>query len=261
MADGKLADAAFRLGQLRGFGISRISKVVALADQDRFGIYDSRSAHGLSDLLDGQGNRIVPIPPGRVVRGDTRSKRDFCTAFANYTGLLRLLHTFAQAEYGTIFPRVADIEMALFMRSRSGCVKTGLTQSEDPPHHLRPLAEHDEESTYWTCGPENKRTAFRVLFDEGSTTVFTGKNFSTGLTLTDKQVDVCMSEFRDQDCFPLSNSKTNDDRDKSGLGEYFRVRRRKSPLFASHFASLWVTQGRLKVVAKSPLMFRVVSRG
>ncbi len=257
LAQGNVTDAAFCLGQVRGFGISRISKIIALSNQDGFGIYDSRSAHGLSDLCDKDGNRIVPIPPGRVIYGDALSKRDFCKEFANYTEVLRMLHNLAKADYEKIFPRVADIEMALFMRSRRGLVATNLTRLENPPHHLQPVADYDEESTYWTCGPEKKRTAFRVLFEGGSTTVFTGNSFCTDLTLTGEQVAECLAWVRQKGMVPLANSKIGK-RDENGLGEYFHREWRVSPLFASHFASLWVTQGRLRIVGRSPLRFRVV---
>ena len=44
----KVAEAAKALVKLPRIGISRASKILALSDQLEFGIYDSRSAHGLS---------------------------------------------------------------------------------------------------------------------------------------------------------------------------------------------------------------------
>ena len=71
--DATVADAAAELVRLPGIGISRASKILALANQREFGIYDSRSAHGMSDLCDAS-RRLIAIPPGRVIRGDHKTK-------------------------------------------------------------------------------------------------------------------------------------------------------------------------------------------
>src|SRR5260370_23729113 len=84
LASNEIAQAARELVKLFRAGISRASKILALSDQQGFGIYDSRSAHGLSDLKDNRG-RFIAIPPGRVIAGDTRTKEEYCTAFEQYT--------------------------------------------------------------------------------------------------------------------------------------------------------------------------------
>jgi len=45
----ELAEAALELTKLKNMGISGSSKLLALSDQTNLGIYDSRSAHSLSD--------------------------------------------------------------------------------------------------------------------------------------------------------------------------------------------------------------------
>lgn len=117
--------AAIEIVKMKGIGISRASKVLAISNQNDYGIYDSRSAHGLSDLTFSDKKRI-PIPPGRVVPGDDHlNNYDFCYGFQNYTWVLRYLREKALQDPGLKhhFPRVADIEIAFFTRSRLG-IKT-----------------------------------------------------------------------------------------------------------------------------------------
>jgi hypothetical protein len=122
----QIADAAHELIKLSKIGISRAAKVLALSDQNELGIYDSRSAHGLSDLVDFAGCRIIPIPPGRVVAGDNKSADEYCIAFENYVWVLRhfrrLLGGYSDA-LRRGFPRIADLEIAFFMRSKNGDIK------------------------------------------------------------------------------------------------------------------------------------------
>ncbi|MBK9169652.1 MAG: hypothetical protein IPM24_19635 [Bryobacterales bacterium] len=89
LRSGRLAEAARALCELRGVGISRASKILALSDQRELAIYDSRAAHGLRKLVDQSEERLVPIPPGRVIRGDTG--KDFNQGFQRYICVLRLL--------------------------------------------------------------------------------------------------------------------------------------------------------------------------
>lgn len=123
---GRISEAAMTLCGLRGIGISRATKVLALSNQTEYGIYDSRAAHGLSDLSR-NGKHLIPIPPGRsvAVRSDHGDKARFCRAYRDYTLLLRHFRDRAK-ETPALAPtlrRAADIEMALFARSRSGLVE------------------------------------------------------------------------------------------------------------------------------------------
>jgi hypothetical protein len=239
-----LAEAARELIKLPRVGISRASKILALSDQGEFGIYDSRSGHGLSDLVDHAGRRLVAIPPGRVITGDPKTKDGYCRAFEEYTWVLRYFRTLAleDASLRPAFSRVADLEMAFFMRSRSGQIE--LTDRQQAvPEHLRAIAERDEENVFWTLGPGSKSQQFWAILDSSTVTVLTGKK-KTPKTLTARDIDNCLEHF-EREHFPLSNTKTTEDRDPLGLGEYF-AQNFGSSVFASHFAALWVHQGRLE---------------
>jgi len=148
------AEAAMELLKLPRIGISRASKVLALSDQQEFGIYDSRSGHGLSDLAL-SGRRIIAIPPGRVIRGDSRTSDGYCRAFAEYTWVLRYFRDRAceDPSLRSAFSRAADLELAFFVRSRSGLLET-TTRRPGAPEHLQRIADQDEENTFWTLGQD-----------------------------------------------------------------------------------------------------------
>ena len=242
-----VAEAARELVKLPRIGISRASKILALSDQREFGIYDSRSAHGLSDLVDRAARRIIVIPPGRVITGDPRTKDGYCRAFEKYIWVLRYFRNLAlqDSSLGPAFSRVADLEMAFFMRSRSGELDLA-ARNRTVPEHLRSMAEHNEEDAYWTLGPGMKSKQFFAIVDASAVTVFTGEK--SALTLNAQDIKVCLSHFG-LDPFPLSNSKTAEKRDPRGLGEYF-ARNFGSSVFASHFAALWVHHGFLEATLK-----------
>lgn len=244
-----VAQAARELVKLPQVGISRASKILALSDQREFGIYDSRSGHGLSDLVDRAGRRVVAIPPGRVIAGDPKTKEEYCFAFERYTWVLRHFRTLAREDssLGPAFSRVADLEMALFVRSRSGQIELA-DRHGAVPQHLRTIAQHDEESAFWTLGPGRKSKQFWAISDGSAVTVLTGDK-KTLKTLKAKEIDACLAHFG-RDLFPLSNSKTAEDRDPRGLGEYF-AQNFGSSVFASHFAALWVHQGLLEASFRS----------
>ncbi|MBI1788687.1 MAG: hypothetical protein HYR60_14205 [Acidobacteria bacterium] len=256
-----IAEAARALVQLREVGISRASKVLALSDQDELGIYDSRSAHGLSDLRNAAGCRIIAIPPGRVVRGDVKTPNGFCVAFEEYAWVLQHFRDLAERSkvFGAERVRVADLEMAFFARSRTGAIALSIASAK-PPAHLRSVAELDEESAFWTLGPGKKAKPFWVTFKDASVTVLTGTDGKTACDLDQEQIAACLKHFG-HDWFLLSNSKTPGGRDPNGLGEYF-FRNFGSPVFASHFAALWVHQRLLEQEPVSgAIRLRVVPEG
>jgi hypothetical protein len=236
----RLGQAATELVKLPGIGISRASKILALSDQSELGIYDSRSAHGISDLVDSAGRRIIAIPPGRVITGDGRTKDGYCIAFEEYTWVLRHLRMLARndSSLGHVLLRVADLEMAYFMRSRTGEIASP-DQHPTVPQHLRRISAHDEENLFWTLGPGGKSKPFWAIINSSSVTILTGEN-KTPKTLGTESIKECLAHFG-RDPFPLSNSKTAEDRHPKGLGAYF-AQYFGSSVFASHFAALWVHQ-------------------
>jgi hypothetical protein len=147
---------------------------------------------------------------------------------------------------GTVFSRVADLEMAFFMKSRKGQLEPG-NPHRPVPEHLRTIAELDEENTFWTLGPGRKSKVFWAIFGSSEVTILTGEK-KTPKTLKAKDTDTCLAHF-EREIFPLSNSKTAEDRDPRGLGEYFS-QNFGSSVFASHFAALWVHQGLLEATWK-----------
>jgi hypothetical protein len=162
----RIAEAASKLLELPKIGISRASKVLGLSDQSEFGIYDSRSAHGMSDLFDSSSRHLILIPPGRVLAGDRGTKSQYCTAFENYIWVLREFRRLAAADSSLhkAFPRVADLEIAFFARSRSGGIEVHDPETK-PPKHLDKVAVHDEESLFWTLGRGRKAKPFWAILD------------------------------------------------------------------------------------------------
>jgi hypothetical protein len=238
-----IAAAARELTALPRIGISRASKILALSNQHEFGIYDSRSAHGLSDFVDGTGRRHICIPPGRVITGDAKTTNQYCDAFEHYIRVLRLFREIAAQDtrFANVFSRVSDVEMAFFMRSRAGDLplsNPSLTVAQD----LHTKSDLNEEDEFWTLGPGKKSRRFFAIIDASTITVLTGELMNP-FTLRQQDVQDCLRHFSDRE-FPLSNSKTSSNRDPAGLGEYF-ARKFGSSVYASHFAALWVREGRL----------------
>jgi hypothetical protein len=122
----EFAEAALELTKLNNMGISGASKLLALSDQTNLGIYDSRSAHGISDLVI-NGKSLLLIPPGRStkVTGDANLPQvQYCYSFQVYTWVLQFLRDKAllNPNLNEHFKRVADIEIAYFARSRAGLI-------------------------------------------------------------------------------------------------------------------------------------------
>lgn len=241
LRQGRIVDAARGMTSPAGIGISRASKVLALSNQNNLGIYDSRSAHGLSDLVH-DGRRLIPIPPGRSVVGDSRSKEQFCQAFETYIWVLRFLRDRAQqdAELREHFTRLSDLEIAFFAKSRGEAANQemrGLTGLSDARSAL------DEGDYYRTLGFGGKAKGFGAHIDEDGIRVLTGPEGRTPLYLSNRDMESCLSHFAAVGWFPLGNQI--DKVKENGLGEYFLKVLGVSPKFASHFASILVAQGRL----------------
>jgi len=254
----QIAGAAWQLVQLPGIGISRASKVLALKNQNDFGIYDSHSAHGLSDLVDASGNRVVLIPPGRnnLIPGDHATKKQFCAAFERFTWVLREFRRMAalDRELCPIFTTVAEIEIALFSRSRNRLISS---------HGAPPRRSARRKETVGNIEGVHLKTLgkgkpFQVVIEASATTVITGDN-NTPFTLRENQIRECLNHFG-EGWFPLSNSKTDSERDPDGLGEYFS-QNFGSSVFASHLAALWKAQGKVEVrKEQGRLELRVIKR-
>lgn len=142
--------AALELTKLSGVGISRASKILGVSNQNKLGIYDSRTAHGLSDLKCMQ-KRLIPIPPGQVIDGDTDLGHvEFCAAYQLYNWVLGYFKRLAinHEDLSTHFSRVADIEIAFFSRSRAGLImpedKNSLIRNLETLFHTEMLSLYDK---------------------------------------------------------------------------------------------------------------------
>jgi len=240
LAQERVKDAALILTRLPGIGISRASKILALSDQNNLGIYDSRAAHGLSDLYyDGQ--RMIPIPPGKVIAGDSHFATDnFCSAFERYIWVLRYLHICCQMDSSLSrnFSRVSDLEIAFFSRSR---LSKSFLLSNAPYNQAEPATEEDDH--YLTLGYGDRAKSFWANIDESGITIFTGPEGKTACKLNNEVITTCLNHFSNSSWFLLGNAIDNV---KAGsLGEYFKYQLKLSPKFASHFAAILYNQGRL----------------
>jgi hypothetical protein len=240
LAQERLKDASLTLTKLPGIGISRASKILALSDQNNLGIYDSRAAHGLSDLSC-DGRRMIPIPPGKVIAGDSHLSTDnFCSAFEQYVWVLRGLHNYCQNDstLSRHFGRVSDLEIAFFSRSR---LSKSLLINNDPYTQAESMAEEDDR--YLTLGYGDRAKSFWANIDESGITVFTGPGGKTACKFDNEAITACLTHFSNSEWFLLGNAIDNV---KAGsLGEYFKVHLKLSPKFASHFAAILYNQGRL----------------
>lgn len=233
LAQEKLKEAALALTRLPGIGISRASKILAISDQNNLGIYDSRAAHGLSDLTY-DGFRIIPIPPGRVIAGDSHlSTEHFCAAFEQYTWLLKYFQTCCQNDLSLNqdFRRISDIEIAFFSRSRLTS-KSPITK----PSYIQKASSFEEGDCYFTLGYGDRAKPFWAYVDESGVTVLTGQEGKTACRFKHETIADCLTHFSKSEWFLLGNAVDNV---KPGsLGEYFKEHFNISPKFASHFASI-----------------------
>lgn len=115
-----LPSACQPLLRLPGWGISRVTKVLALVDQRSLGIYDSRVADGLSDF-EVDGSLLVPVPPGRMVRGTRSGPAGWAGAYELFIRVIRGIRNRARHEPLTRseIRTASDVEIAFFARSRS----------------------------------------------------------------------------------------------------------------------------------------------
>ncbi|MBI4569233.1 MAG: hypothetical protein HY719_12630 [Planctomycetes bacterium] len=129
-AAGDGAGALDDLLSLPLFSIARASLVLAVADPERFAVYDHRVATALSGLR-ADGKRLFPVPPGRARHCDLLSKAGFVAAYGRYLQAMDLLAEQYRRQHDRPW-RVADVEMALSqMGARGVALEGGL--AGDPP--------------------------------------------------------------------------------------------------------------------------------
>jgi len=102
----------------------------------------------------------------------------------------------------------------------------------------------NNENRYYTLGYGKRARSFWAYVDEKGITVFTGSQGKTKLFLEHSLITECLNYFKGKGWFPLGNRI--DKVEPGSLGEYFKYTLKKSPKFASHFASVLASQGRLE---------------
>jgi len=122
LRQGKLKEAAENLSKIKGVGISRASKVLAISNQNIYGIYDSRTALALKDIQI-SGKPILPIPPGQQRPSTFRG--DYNAGFECFQWILRYMLPKFKKEFGECVSwRVADVEIGIWVVGRAIKYKT-----------------------------------------------------------------------------------------------------------------------------------------
>lgn len=115
---GDHAAAVRKLRELDGVGPSTATKILALTDRKRSAIYDSRAASALTDLRGPDGEPLIPIPPGRAVKGSANVEQ-VTDAYPHYLLILRAIVVIARATPRLRALRsIEDVEKALFAYAR-----------------------------------------------------------------------------------------------------------------------------------------------
>ena len=112
---GKISNAVETLLAIKGVGIARASKIIALFDQERFCIYDSRVGQALKTLQFTE-KPILKCPAGRSRPGDPCSDSGWAKNYQNLIWTLEVIRDYLNSE-GYQFG-IADVEMALFMMGK-----------------------------------------------------------------------------------------------------------------------------------------------
>jgi hypothetical protein len=253
-----LRSAAIELTQLKGVGISRATKIIALSNQDDFAIYDSRTGHALRDLTIHR-KRMLLIPVGRVIPGDKGiSSNTFCNEFVKYTAVIQELRNLAKNEpFAKEFRRASDIELYLFSRSRR-------ESKQDNTEHSKPERDftdskrniennHNSEENHsiskntfyteklFTLSKGARAKAFWVEKEKNQFVVKTGIDGNSAFKITFQEIEKLLQYFSIKEWFPLGNSVDN--LTQGGLGEYVRYTLKQSAKNASHIASILVHIG------------------
>jgi len=111
--DGDLKQATMTLLGVRNVGISRVSKIIGLYDQENLCIYDSRVGYALRTMRHEE-KRIVLIPPSQVRGGDALvSYEVWAEQYEHMIWVAEVMRDYLNRQGCTY--RLADVEMALFM--------------------------------------------------------------------------------------------------------------------------------------------------
>jgi len=114
--EGDCYQACKRLMRIKRIGVAGATKVLGLSNQEKFCIFDSRVGYALSDLTK-DGEKIIRRPPGRSIKGDyVAHKHEWALDYQKLIWTLEIVHNRLKEKAPN--SRIADIEMALFMKGR-----------------------------------------------------------------------------------------------------------------------------------------------
>jgi len=114
--EGDCYQACRRLMRVKGIGVAGATKILGLSNQEKLCIYDSRVGHALSDLTK-NGEKIIRCPPGRSIKGDhVVKKHQWALDYQKLVWTLEIVHYHLKEKAPNC--RIADIEMALFMKGK-----------------------------------------------------------------------------------------------------------------------------------------------
>jgi len=110
---GDIERAALTLLKVKGLGISRVSKILGLSDQENLCIYDSRVGYALR-TLEYNGKKLFLIPPSQVRPGDVNiSDAEWAQEYQRLIWAAEIMRDHMDSNGCTY--RMADVEMALYM--------------------------------------------------------------------------------------------------------------------------------------------------
>jgi len=116
---GDCYQACKRLMRINGVGVAGATKLLGLSDQENLCIYDSRVGNALSDLKK-NGEKIILCPPGRTIIRDyvspTNADHEWAENYQRLIWTLEIVRDYLRGKSRHL--RIADIEMALFMKGR-----------------------------------------------------------------------------------------------------------------------------------------------
>lgn len=107
-----------------------------------------------------------------------------------------------------------------------------------------------------TLSKDKRAKLFRYEEREENVTFFTGKVFSTKLSMSNTGLDNIIKHFKGKDWFLLSNDQTGNC-EPNGFGA-FLISQNILPKFASHIAAYLVAKKRIEYRTKTYIELKVV---
>jgi len=115
--EGRIQEATLTLLNVKGLGISKITKIIGLSDQENLCIYDSRVGNALRDLTyNGKRLHLVPISRAGRLYDKNVSNKEWAREYEKAQWTIEVIKEHMN-QLGCFY-RQADVEMALFMMGK-----------------------------------------------------------------------------------------------------------------------------------------------